>query len=282
MVGLVPQFTFQDDSSSDTHSSNNKGSLLSAGLSTITSGNEDSMTDESNASRIDIMNNSSTSIVNENTYNSTNMNVNNSSTTGLNDVENSDSKTFAQPELHQQEQETRDGQTIDDGGAKKRNDTADLGSIASLFNANENMTNGNVTATIGDFTMGNFNMSNTHMTNFTNNTKMDEDDDYDVTSNDTEKLAYGNNNDNDSNAGSVNQAAQRKSISTPELLGGFKSLNSEDDDDMISNTSISPAMSDFDLNTSGISTKSNSTNHNKATRNCISGYFKHVASRSSR
>ena len=96
--------------------------------------------------------------MNENTYNSTNMNVNNSSTTGLNDVENSDSKTFAQPELHQQEQETRDGQTIDDGGAKKRNDTADLGSIASLFNANENMTNGNVTATIGDFTMGNFNV----------------------------------------------------------------------------------------------------------------------------
>ena len=36
MVGLVPQFTFQkDDSSSDTHSSNNKGSLLSAGLSTL-------------------------------------------------------------------------------------------------------------------------------------------------------------------------------------------------------------------------------------------------------
>ena len=271
MVGLVPQFTFQkDDSSSDTHSSNNKGSLLSAGLSTITSGNEDSMTDESNASRIDIMNNSSTSIVNENTYNSTNMNVNNSSTTGLNDVENSDSKTFAQPELHQQEQETRDGQTIDDDGAKKRNDTADLGSIASLFNANENMTNGNVTATIGDFTMGNFNMSNTHMTNFTNNTKMDEDDDYDVTSNDTEKLAYGNNNDNDSNAGSVNQAVQRKSISTPELLGGFKSLNSEDDDDMISNTSMSPAMSDFDLNTSGISTKSNSTNHNNKRRETAS------------
>ena len=101
MVGLVPQFTFQkDDSSSDTHSSNNKGSLLSAGLSTITSGNEDSMTDESNASRIDIMNNSSTSIVNENTYNSTNMNVNNSSTTGLNEMLSIEFKIIQESLVH--------------------------------------------------------------------------------------------------------------------------------------------------------------------------------------